>query len=645
MTLKKTIDKVYTHASIKMKYVIGKLQYKYIPKHAENKSNRVGKSISPNYKLNVYLQRSLEEIDDLIKSNKELKTFILEEGERSFSNEWIILNSRQKGMYDLNSGHYRWTEDIFTNYVYQSCFYMDARHQVTDKGTDIKIPWEISRMQSLFSLALGYRASKDEKYVRKIIDIVRDFHECCPVGDGVNWNVSMEVGIRISNIILACELIQDSALFDENFKRLLVIIIYEHMNHIRRNLENEKDGGNHLLADILGLAGTSAAMPFLPGAIECSAYAQKMISQELMRQVLPDGAHFEGSVSYHRLVGEILSFSVIAQSKLGYSLTNNEKNRLHKMGQFSFDLRMPNGLVPQLGDNDSGRVFQLSTENTRDHDSFINLVSIVTDEKIVYPNRQDGYYVFAPVNTKVDNTVFSRPGGDICEYPYFKCIRVQNDNVFLTFSGMTPESFNKAGHAHNDLLSFCFAVGGEEFIVDPGSGEYTGNLDIRHALRSVNNHSTVSIDNLEQRRVPTDLAQAFQWNSTARCSIASIKEQNAIKLNGKCSYFLTFGNATHERTIDIYQNNKICIYDLVSDMSAVCSLSLPIFPGRIIEKVQDTVIIYGQEYTLQIRGSWQFSIMESLYAVQYKKIVPNRIVHGISNTKDNWIQIDIVTQK
>ena len=642
-SFKRIIEKVLLHAILKTKYTVRKMQYCFASVSGMDSKNNIEKMLMKclpsNYTPTVFLKMSLEEIDNVIQSNQELHALIMREGECSYNNEWIILNSRRKDMFDAKSGHYRWTEDFFTKFQYKSCFYMDARRQAILKGTDVKVPWEIARMQSLFSLGLAYRASTNEKYVSKIIDIIRDFVICCPYKDGVNWNVSMEVSIRISNILLACELVKDSQLFDESFKRLLAQIVYEHMIHIRKNIENEKDGGNHLLADILGLAVTSAAMPFLPGASDCAAYAQKMIHKELMRQVLADGGHFEGSVSYHRLVGEILCFSVLAQQKLGFSLTSEENERLLKMGEFTHSLRMPNGLVPQFGDNDSGRVFQLTNENTRDHDSFINLVTTVVSGRIVYPNKKDGFFVFAPEDTLVDRKLF--PAAKICEYPYFKLIKVQNNNLYLAFCGMTPELVNKVGHSHNDLLSFWLTVGDEEFIVDPGSGEYTGNIEVRNKLRSVNNHSTVSIDRHEQRQIPDDPTQVFMWRSTAESSLNCEQRQNDIRIKGKCSYILPSGKlVTHERIIDMV-DNRIRFHDIVSDLEKECSISLPILPGREVKIDKNIVSIFGKEYAIRISGSWLFSKDNSCYAQQYKTVVKNNIIHGISNLKENWMQIHI----
>lgn len=637
--------KVLLHATLKAKYIVRKAKFLLSSAvgYDSRKKNeeKVAKNLPENYSLHIFLQLPLEKIDERIRTTPRLYDLILMEGEHTYNDEWLILNARHKDMFDCENGHYRWTEELFTHFNYKNCFYMDARRQKTLPNTDVKIPWETARMQSLFSLALAYRASYDEKYARKIIEIIRDFCVCCPCGNGVNWNVSMEVGIRICNILLACELISDSQSFDESFRHFLATTVYEHMLHIRRNMENEKNGGNHLLADLLGLAATSAAIPFLPDARRCVVYVQKMLRRELMRQVLPDGGNFEGSTSYQRLVGEILCFSVIAQKKIGFSLTKEENERLAKMGEFTSGLRMKGGLVPQFGDNDSGRVFQLASENTRDHDSFINLVATVTQGKIVYPEKMDGFFVFYPEDIIADPELYKQV--EVKEFPQFKTIRFMKDDIFVAICGMTPESNNKAGHSHNDVLSFALSVGDEEFIVDPGSGEYTGNHDIRHKLRSVVNHSTVSIDGNEQRLKPDNPIQVFQWKSSVKSDIRwEQKNSDNTFIIGKCSYITSSGNAVaHERSI-VISKTTICLQDSVTGMVKECSIALPIFPNLLVEAKDDCVYISGKKATIKISGSWSFTIDDSYFAEQYKKTVSNSIVRGTSPIKDNWLLIEVL---
>ncbi len=642
--IKNSIIKIQVHAVIRIRYIFRKIIYNII--HALKidirKMHRwkILRNLHDNYLSDVFLQIPLQNIDEIIKSDISLYDLVMKEGIRSYNDELIVLNKRRKGLFDHVSGHYRWSEDFFTKFTYKNCFYMDVRKQKTTKNTDIKIPWETSRMQSLFSLALAYRASTDEKYAKKITDIIYDFCECCPYDTGVNWNVSMEVGIRISNIILACELIKDSQSFDKKFRQFISVVIYEHMIHILRNMENEKDGKNHLIADLLGLSAATTALCRLAETKDIANYTQRMLHKELMRQILPDGGHFEGSVSYHRLVGEMLCFSIVAQEKLGFALTGEERKRLSKMGDFTTALRMDNGLTPQFGDNDSGRVFQLTSENTRDHDSFINIVSYVTQKTIVFPNKKDGFFIFYDKNINVNSNLYNKH--KIREFSQSKLITYNNNGVFLAFSGMAPDDYSKAGHSHNDILSFVLSLDDEEFVSDPGSGEYTADKELSFSMRSIINHSTISFDDGEQRIPPAD-HQPFIWNSFCRSNICvEDNNENSTVLNGECSYKGANGNALkHRRSITI-DKRLIKINDRLYGMKNTCSMSLPIFPGIKIDYDNGDVILIGKKNKIKIYGTYSFSTVSSLFAEQFKSLIPSEVIRCTSNLNNNELFLNII---
>lgn len=585
--------------------------------------------------LRVFLNRSLAQIDQEIEADVKLKHIIVSEGSLAMQHTFLILNEHRSGMFDPKTGHYRWSEDFITGYRYPNCFYQDVRKSKTFKGTDIKIPWETSRMQCLFALALSYRATRDETYAKRITEIVRDFCVCCPYDTGVNWNNTMEVSIRISNILLACELIQDASCFDATFRRFLAVTVYEHMLHIRRNLESPSSGNNHLLADLLGLAATCSAVPYLPKAKRYAAYGERMLHREIMRQILPDGGDFEGSVSYQRLVGEILSFAVIAQEKIGFVLTEAENERLAKMGKYTASLRMGNGLVPQFGDNDSGRVFQLSPENTRDHDSFVNLVSSVTKNTLLYPDRKDGFFIFFREDISIHTDFYGQPLVQM--FPDTKLLRVKKDGVFFAFSSIAPE---RKGHSHNDVLSFVLSRDREEFITDPGSGEYLGNREIAFANRSVHAHSSVSIDG-EEQRMPTEDCHPFIWNTTVH---STLQQEgfggDDIRITGTCSYRNSSGGEVRQERNIVVLPSVIVIQDRLWGMKHKCSMVLPVFPGTSITKVDDGVILSGQKHRLKVSGTYQFSVVSSLFAEQYKKLVPNHSVLCSSNANENELRLE-----
>jgi len=146
---------------------------------------------------------------------------------------------------DFKSG-YRWSETTW----YQDITY---GHKL---GVDVKVPWELARMQHLPQLAFQYALTdKDQIYQREFRHQVLDFMATNPPRFGVNWCCTMDVGIRVANWLVAYDLFcAYGAEFDEAFLKLFKRSVYEHGRHIINNLEWSPDlRSNHYLSDIIGL--------------------------------------------------------------------------------------------------------------------------------------------------------------------------------------------------------------------------------------------------------------------------------------------------------------------------------------------------------------------------------------------------------
>ena len=88
------------------------------------------------------------------------------------------------------------------------------------------------------------------------------------------------------------------------------------------------------------------------------------------RQVLPDGVHYESSLSYHRLVTELFLSSAVLCRQHGIELPGAFHTRLERMCDFVQGYTKPNGLAPQIGDGDNGRLHILTgygRVDVRDH--------------------------------------------------------------------------------------------------------------------------------------------------------------------------------------------------------------------------------------------------------------------------------------
>ena len=186
-------------------------------------------------------------------------------------------------------------------------------------GVDIKVPWELSRMQHLPQLAWAYGlalqgikgAQSPETYSDEFKNQILDFVATNPPRFGVNWHCTMDVGIRVTNWLIAYDLFNaQGASFDPEFKQIFKKSIYDHGLHIIQNLEwNPTLRSNHYLADIAGLLFVSAYLPRSSKTDTWLAFSIQEIIHAMEEQFHPDGSNFEGSTSYHRLSAEMMFYA------------------------------------------------------------------------------------------------------------------------------------------------------------------------------------------------------------------------------------------------------------------------------------------------------------------------------------------------
>ena len=210
---------------------------------------------------------------------------------------------------DIKSG-YRWKE---------STFYKDIQNG-NIKGADIKVPWELGRMQHLPQLAYAALLANNKKtgfvetiyYIYEFRNEILDFISCNPPCFGVQWSNSMEAAIRAVNWLVTYDMFsQIPVIFDDEFLSHFKQSIYEHGRFIIENLEwSSGMRGNHYLAGIAGLLFISAYLPVTEETTSWLAFAVQELCNEILYQFLPDGGNFEASTCYHYFSTEILFYSL-----------------------------------------------------------------------------------------------------------------------------------------------------------------------------------------------------------------------------------------------------------------------------------------------------------------------------------------------
>jgi len=294
---------------------------------------------------------------------------------------------------DFKSG-YRWSErDYFLDVVYGGT-----------PGADIKVPWELARMQHLPWLAVACVLARAGRpgfaaaaiYAREIRSQILDFLASNPPRFGVNWVCPMDVAIRIANWLLTLDILHGTGVaLDAPFNDAVSRAALEHGRHIAAHLEWSETGrSNHYLSDIVGLLFVAAYLPRSPETDAWLAFAIQQLETEIDVQFGADGGNYEGSTAYHCLSAELAVYAaalalglpderrialqaydhrairVRPPFKAGQMclydlpgagpsvLSLRTVGRIRAMATFLEAVTKPSGRIMQVGDTDSGRLFK-----------------------------------------------------------------------------------------------------------------------------------------------------------------------------------------------------------------------------------------------------------------------------------------------
>lgn len=401
---------------------------------------------------------------------------------------------------DFKSG-WRWSESTW----YKNIWYGHKR------GVDVKVPWELARMQHLLHLAYAYILAKSgapslpsaDIYAAEFRNQVLDFISANPPRFGVNWTCAMDVAIRVSNWIVTRALFESAGeAFDNDFKRFFNRSVYEHGVHIVNNLEWNPDlRGNHYLSDIAGLIFVASVLPATEETDSWLALGAHELTAETALQFNEDGSNFEGSTAYHRLSAELAAFSASALLGLpegrkkalldssftppgGAPETNPGSIELHSipglsataplpswffarlrfMAEFTIDITKQCGDIPQFGDNDSGRFFKFTpvfrtmtaAGAVAAYGSLASYDELAGDEDYLDENHLDHRGVVSAINGFfMDGSLCEFSGPDFLDGTIVRCIARLAESEFIKTDATAKTGSEISSHGFSPQKFMC----------------------------------------------------------------------------------------------------------------------------------------------------------------------------------------------
>jgi hypothetical protein len=370
-----------------------------------------------------------------------------------------------------------------------------SRLDVLDRAQvgDSKVPWELNRHQWLVGLGQAYRLTGDEKYRDAFHATFGHWLAANPRGRGIAWASSLEVALRLIAWCWA------AALFGEAPEGMAESAA-DHAVHVERHLSTWYAPNTHLTGEALGLVYAGLVLPDARRAGQWRALGARVLADQMERQILADGVHFERATCYQRYTAEIYLHALI----LGVELS---RPRLEALLEFLLWTRSPDGAMPAIGDADGGWLLPLARRSPDDLRGVLSTAAAILGRA----DLAEAAAGLAPetvwlLGPDVEAPTREAPAGGSRLFPDGGYAVMREDAHRLIFD-VGP--LGEGGHTHADLLSIQLAAFGEPYIVDPGSYCYSADPAERDRFRGTAAHSTLTVDGRGQ----AEPARLFHWRS------------------------------------------------------------------------------------------------------------------------------------
>lgn len=443
---------------------------------------------------------------------------------------------------------------------------------------DIRVVWEISRLQLLMPLGKAYALTNNKKYSDCFQALVSDWSYQNPYLLGVNWVCPMEVGIRAINLIVGGFYFKDAHI-NQIFWQSYVCLLYDHMQYLESTWEYY-DGrtSNHYLSDLVGYFYLCVFFD------KKHDWVVKEILSESEKQVASDGMSYEGSTAYHVLVTELFYLFSLLCDQAVVSLPKSFHQKLARMFDAIAACKVNERDMIMIGDNDSGKVLWTG-------------LSPQVVEKMQTKQSQE-------------RTFFEQFGLTI--------IKKEGWHVSLRQHAYKFEQ--PSGHFHNDVGSITLAFNGVPILVDPGSYCYTASAFWRNYFRSASVHNAVSVKGKE----PVEFDERLFALDLSEFDSSTIRFE---KKEGVISSKYDNSGLRFKRIIQV-QKKAVEITDIVSRSSPKVEGALLFFnftfaPGIVLEKVEGGWLILQKKESLCIlQTDLNFELKPGWVSYNYGSKIP-----------------------
>lgn len=379
---------------------------------------------------------------------------------------------------------------------------------------DHKVTWELSRHQHLVTLAKAWLLTNEEAYAQEILSQWYSWQRANPYPLGVNWASSLEVAFRSLSWIWLLHLLAECPVVPSSFQNDILRALALNGRHIERYLSTYFSPNTHLLGEAVALFFIGTLCPQISSAEDWKKIGWRIVQEEVLRQVRPDGVYFEQSLYYHVYALDFFLHTRLLALQNGMGIPSGFDLVIRKMLAVIQALAQA-GHLDGFGDDDGGRVFNprrnrvehmtdpLAIGGALFHDESLRADTTLTEEAIWLFGEQ----ALASTTQQPNSPSRTKSQSFLDGGVYIAGSSEPFSHQMVIDAG--PQGTGRSGHGHADALSLKLSFCGRSWLVDAGTFCYIGPGGERNAFRGTRAHNTMAVDGLDQ----AEPEGPFAWSS------------------------------------------------------------------------------------------------------------------------------------
>ena len=388
---------------------------------------------------------------------------------------------------------------------------------------DHKIIWELNRHQHWLTLGRAYWLTGDDRYRDRCVLELAGWLAANPPLVGINWASMLELSLRSMSWVWALSLFAGDERGSPSPSSApwvvdLLLALDLQLAHVERHLSWYFSPNTHLLGEALALYVCGIALPELAASPRRAATGRRILLAEITRQIASDGGHRERSTHYHRYALDFYLLALAVARINGDPAATEFERAVSSLATAARLLADDRGRVPHIGDDDGGMLLPMTGRHPDDLRDSLAIAAALIDRPQLRIGRapeaarwllgHERLAGTAPAGAQPAPRRVLQCSGALEETGYYVSRTAAADHLVIDGG---PHGYQNGGHAHADALSLTFSVGGRPLFIDPGTGCYTADAELRERFRSTALHNTVTVDGR-----PSSVTNGpFHWSQVA----------------------------------------------------------------------------------------------------------------------------------